>query len=330
MGRAPTNLAHSSALAALTATAVILAAPLAGAHEPESGNAAPHYEEIYYYDQLGRRMRAAFDPGNRFVIGTGWEGVFDANSGQGTRQAAYLHTGIFLRDGCDGTNEDCWKASYDFLETRWLTDNQGVQGWPAGRTQLFSGGYLRYLQSPYVTVPTSPPRKLFVPFNFGVSVDVGRLEIPALPHQLGWDVGIIDTRLLLDFWRTPSPGSSLRLGVGIKYDIHVTDADPHPEVEHILSPFTATSLEFRHESKNGLHRLGAGVDAGPSWSDRAGWAMHCEASATYELTILALNDRPISLYSAASYRYHERAFASTLPGEEFIATAGLAYSLPLD
>jgi len=322
---------YAISLAVLTACGLTVLAPLrASAADATDGGSAPYYEGVYYYDSLGRRVRTTFDPGNRLIFSSGWEGLFHAQSADSLRQAGTFTVGLLLRDGCDGQQEDCWKSTYDFLISQVIVGRKGARGWPAGQTQLYSGDYVRYLTSPYLTVPTSPPRKLFVPFNFGVAVDVGRLSVPTAPYNEGWDVGVIDTRLLLDFWRTPRPGSGLKLGVGIKYDVHVTEMNDSAEVEHILAPFTATSLRFQHESRNGFHKWAAEVDASPAWSDHNGWGLHVHAQATYELVLVAVNDNPISLYSSASYRYDERSFASTSGAEEFVATAGLTCSVPMD
>lgn len=315
----------------LTSSALAQEAPLppdARDAERVSGT-TDSYVGNYYYDADGRRMRVVFDRGNRLVLGTTYDGRFDlAGRGAGRHDAGFM-VGLDLRADGKGQNEDCWKAWHRIGFTQIEPWTQAKNGWPALRTVLFEGDYVRYLASPYLSLPSRPHKKTFVPFNFGLTVKTAGLDIPIATGTSGWDVQIIDARLLLDFWRTPRAGSALLLGIGLRYNIWLTDVAGDVETEHILSPFTAASLLFRHESADGHHGFQVGVDAYPFWSDRRGWAMGLDAQTRYEVMILAVNDQPLSLYASAAYHYSGITMSEGATASEFRLMAGLSFSYQL-
>jgi len=283
----------------------------------------------YYYDEQGRKMRVGFDPGSRLSFRVGWDGDWKLGNASAGSHAASLGTGLSFRHGCESGREDCWKSWHHILDVDYLPGVEGDNGWPSLRALLFAGNYVRYLSSPYLTLTSSPGRKLHMPFNFGFSVKGAGVEVPMNVEVPGWDLQVVDARLLFDFWRNPALGSAFQLGIGVRYNMFIMEADEGYRVEHILSPFTAASLLFRHESADGQHGISVGVDAYPFWSSDRGWAMGLDAQTRYELIVLAINDHPLSLFASAEYRYQSISFDSNRAHNEFKIAAGLGFSFQL-
>ncbi len=288
--------------------ALLVAAPVAAqVPNPPSPTVRPAtLEGPYLVDDRGRRLKVRFDPGNRWWFATAWGGGLSPASGASVEAAPWqLSTGLDLRGDCEPDAEGCWKTRHGLLHFRLRPLKTDGRGRPETDGALFSGEYIRHRHSPHVSIPTIPPRRLFVPFDFGVAVRAGGLHLrhaPSTAESL-WDVELLDLRMLFEFWRSERVGSMLFLGLGTRYDLFVTDADGEVSLEHVLSPFTAASLTFRHEWAEGRQRAELVADFHPFWSSRRGMAAAFDASALYAATLLALNDQPVSVTLRVDYRY---------------------------
>ena len=303
-----------------------LAASPAAAGEPAEPAPGLVRQGSYVVDGRGRRFRTRFDPGNRLTLDAAWvarTSAFDAS-----QHDAEIGFSLRFRGGCEGGGEDCWKAWHRLFEVRTLAGSDAPTSWPALSATLFSGRYVRYLDSPYISLPTATPRKIFMPFNFGFSIEAGGVNIHDT-DRAAWDVQVVDAKILFALWRTSRLASSLHLGVGFDYDIQVTDRPQGDLTEHVLAPFTATSLAFHHETATGFHQFDMELEAAPAWSDIRGWGTSAAARARYELIILAVNDQPVSFFADASYRYTGLPMAGDQAVTEFRSLAGLSLSLQL-
>ncbi len=280
----------------------------------------PRREGEYLVDVQHRRMKVQFSPGNRLRYGSAWEADIDAGNGSMLETAAWqLSIGSEFGGESHFDDEGSWKMRHRVGEFEVRPLQITHAGWPVMDLELYEAEFIRHRNSPHIVIPTIPPRRLFVPFDFGVSLRTGGLHVPrdlrAAPDggeksagavTSAWDVELIDARLLLEFWRSERFGSALLLGIGTRYDLFVTrSGGDGPSLEHVLSPFTATSLTFRHEWADGRQRAAASVDSHPFWSSRRGLLYALDASARYDITLLAINDQPISLNLRADYRYGE-------------------------
>lgn len=294
---------------------------------PAAFAAVPTRFGPYLEDELGRSLRVDFDPATRFFVETGWAADAWQSDLQGS--SGFVGTGWSVRHGCNPEDSDCWKSWHRFLEARVHPGRLD----PAGRTmtsaQLFSGRYIAYLDRPYIVRPGTGG-KLPVPFNFGFSVEVAGLDIPDHAVTPGYMVRVIDTRLLLDFWRSPSLKTAIQLGVGIRYDIWLADQGEKLSPEHKLAPFTATSLLLHHESRDGRHLWNLQLDANPNWSHLRGWSTSASAGARYQWIFMAINDQPISLFADAGLRHDTDHLDSHSPHSAFTLIAGFQGSLNLD
>jgi len=308
-------------LAVGTATAAMAQEP--GARPPELT-----IQGDWCTDSQGHTFRCRFDMGNRLTLGAGWSGRTDMENGALSQDAiasdAFASFSVHLRHGCAHERENCWKLSHTLFETSISPAEAAASGWPVMHTRLFSGNYERYLASPFITVPTNPPHKLPFPFNFGVSVDFAGLDVPASDSGAShaWDVEVVDTRLVLGLLRTRSLRNTLQLGAGIRYDIQISDpvGEASPVLEHRLSPFTATSLFFSHETVDGLTRVTARADVLPILSDTRGWSVEYEAQASFERVLIAVNDLPLSVSTSVRY-------ANTPSVKEIVGLCGVVLSL---
>jgi len=292
-------------------------------------SAVERYEDDYFYDGNNRRMRARFDQGNRVLLESGYLSRWFLPTWRNDR-AGCLALGMDLRSGCRDSSRDCWKVWHEILSARLTPGPHTGHTWPATDALLFGGRYIRYFADPYVTLPSAPARKMLIPFNVGFSLRVGGLHVPTQTVLPGWDLEVIDTRLLFELWRSPSLARTAQLGVGIRYNVYLKEYPEGTGAEHILSPFTATSLRYHVESARGFHSFDALVDAQPFWSDRHGWSMGVDARARYDLVVVAVNDQPLSLYASAGYRWAERRFDETARVNEFTVLAGMSLSVQLN
>ncbi len=311
------------------APAVLLFAALAVSPAVAKEPAAPAglvQQGSYVVDGPGRRFRTRFDPGNRMPFESAW--AVRSASFESFAHDAELGLSIRFRGGCEGGGEDCWKRWHRLFEVHTIAGSNTETGWPVMSAMLLSGRYVRYLDSPYISLPTATPRKVFMPFNFGFSIEAGGVNIPDAERS-ALDVQVVDAKVIFALWRTPKLASSLHLGVGFDYDIQVADRPNGDTTEHLLAPFTATSLAFHHETSNGFHLFDVELEAAPTWSDLRGWGTSAGARARYELIILAVNDQPVSFFADASYRSSGLPVTGDEVVSEFRSLAGLALSLNL-
>jgi len=325
--------ARGSILAAVVAA--MLAVP--GTGWAQQGDGRHRYEGDYYVDSDGRRMRVAFDPGNRMylagLISAQWlagEGGYPAGAADVSGGAAFRFD---FRLGCEDAESDCWKMEHRLLDV----EGWGGRGTGGGRETggarfagtLYSGRYVRHLASPYIALPTSPPKKVLVPFDFGLALETAGVEMTPVSGSTLWDVDVIDARLVLELLRSDDLRNRLDLGVGVRYHILVRDSEEPLRPEHSLAPFTAALAALHLETKDGFHVLDLSAGFRRSWSDRLGWGQDVEVGLRYELVLAALNDNPISLVLDGGYR-HSDPPARGLPDAEWAAGAGLAFSPQLD
>jgi hypothetical protein len=290
-------------------------------------NGTPKRWDVWLEDEQGRKLRVDFDPANRFYVDTGF--AVDTDTSSVTSSSGFVGTGWTVRHGCDANDTDCWKSWHRFLEARVYPGVLDGAGRTPVDTRLFRGRYVAFLEHPYIVRPGTGG-KLPVPFNFGFTVDAGGFAIPNHTQNPGYEVNVIDAKLLLDFWRTPSLKTAVQLGVGVRYDIWLAQQEDKVSPEHQLAPFTAASLFVHHESRSGRHLWHMGVDAIPFWSNLRGWNTTASASARYQWVFLAVNDQPVSLYADASFRHATDHVDFESPHSNFRLMAGVQGSLNLN
>jgi hypothetical protein len=164
-------------------------------------------------------------------------------------------------------------------------------------------------------------------FDVGVLAEVGRLYGALWPEPGGasLDASVVHGEVVADFLRSPRPGRWLLVGVGGRYEVGLSrDAVGTLLPDQRVSPMTALSLALHGERGDGLLAGGLRAEASRRWSSERNWENALRIDGEAELTPLAVNDRPVSLFAAA------RADAGGgLPHPELRFVVGVRFSEPL-
>jgi hypothetical protein len=277
----------------------------------------------YYRDERGRSMRVRFDPDSRWYLGGGWAPALGlGESTTGTAGSWALDVGTAYRHAVDFADEGiAWKIYHRALSGRVLLAGATV-------TELdltaYRGRFMRWTADGRVLLPTSPPRRVPFPLDIGLDATLGRLRLRDVSPGAAAEIGVLHANLLVDPWRRRPLGSYSQLGIGPRYDVRLG-----PEgTRHLVAPFTAGTLGVHHESDDGRHSVEATVVGGVRLEVEQGWAPFVEATTSYELVWLAVNDSPLSLLVDGRYRYD----GSPLYGDRTHAlcgVVGLRLGLPL-
>lgn len=236
-------------------------------------------------DEAGR-FRVGFDPGSRVVLGMGWSYL------DGSSQLRL--EGAFKLRHDDRDDDVTWKLSHVVGETR------ARLGSPVQLSAtLYRGEFLRWSRAGAITIPTVPPAHIPFPLDIGFSITVADLE-PRLGER--YDLGLIGAELVFDAWRSPRSGSSLILAVGPRWDLLLAPDSP---ATHVVAPFSVARLTLHHEWSQGRQLIELEVSGGTRWTSAETWVRRIGAGATWEWIALAVNDRPLSLYTEGGWAYDE-------------------------
>ncbi|GEM_PF-2894666 len=299
--------------------------------EPEAGpstittTALQALPKGYTLDERGRRMRVAFDPGNRFRVHAGWHGSVGRDFAE-VENALELGFGVQLASECEGHEAQCWKLSHDVLETQVRPGGAGGRH-VALTSTLIRGRYVRFARHPSVTLPTSPPLTLPIPFHIGGQFSVGGAQLFPQLDASNVSLEVFRGDLLLEFLRRPTRHRSLILGIGFRYVLDLAGDGSSVRTGHTLAPFTAMSAEFHMESGDGLNLLEISADFAPMWRDMGGWQNWYSVGLQLERVVAAVNDLPIRGFVAGRYGTRYLPFGIGGAQEGFEVLAGLSWSL---
>jgi hypothetical protein len=236
-----------------------------------------------------------FDPGNRLVLQLGYGGV-----GGGLALRHYVATddpGI------------TWRLEHRISEAAW--DGKAWRG------AVYRGRIARHARDGHIVLPTSPPKKVFLPFDIGGEADFGAFVIrPGDPHV---DFGVVRSALLFELSRSDDFSRRLVFGIAGRWDVlanveHYTIDVP----EHFVAPFSMGVAGLHLESADGLTVFDVSVEAGTRWSSANDWGGLLVASAGLERVMVALDDHPLSLYCQTGWED---------PGRGAWVTAGVRFAL---
>jgi hypothetical protein len=299
---------------------------------------APSEPPTYQHDPHGHPYRVRFDLGSRALIGaavafttTGDAGVVITPELQ-----AGLHFRSFTEDG-EGEERSSWRIDNRLIDVAWLWPVHRPGGMPSMSATVYRGQYLRH-SAPYLIIPSSPPARIFFPFDVGVDLTAGQVWAPASTQTLNRGPEIPLLRLttlaayvVLDPWRSGRAGDSFEMGFGMRYDIDIEGdnlrAFDSPDIIHRIAPFTSTSLRLHLEDLPGLTALDLRAELTPHWSsENEDWRLSSSSTLHLERTLIAINDQPVALTLDASYRHHPS--TDRVPtADEWRATLGLALLL---
>jgi len=290
--------------------------------------AAPPPGATFAADERGRRFRVAFDPGHRWLVGGSWSasvgGHGRSEQGMGRIEARLLHRHLL------GFPEEdvAWKMYQEILSVRlW---EGGAPERPLVRLLAYRGTFVRWMKSGFVTIPSSPPKRIPFPLSIGVEVAAG--ELRTLPESvLAAEIGVVRSEVLFDFWRSRSMGSFAQVGMGPSYDLWLLCPEAGDVgLAHVVAPFSLATASFHHEWWGGKQAVDVRTAFAWAWSSAAGFGPRASASAEYEVVLLAVNDHPVSLFAEAEYHF-EGLLQERDPGRHDLRTAlGVRLGWPLD
>jgi len=258
-----------AAKVALAAALVLLASATARAEPSCTGVTAS-----------GGRFATCFDPGNRLFLRVSTDGF-----GAVLQLRHIIHF--------DDEPDLVWKMEHTLAEATYL----GL--WQRYSARLYGGRYLRHARDGHIILPFSTARKVFLPFDVGAEAEVGTLS-----QQFGDDtarLGVVRTAALIDIGRSESFSHHLALGAVARWDVDVADDTMIDLVEHHVAPFSTAVADAYAESANGLTLASLRVEGGSAWSSETGWGPQVVAGARLERVVIALNDRPLSLFGGVRY-----------------------------
>jgi hypothetical protein len=244
-----------------------------------------------------------FDPGTRFHLGA------SALVSEGVGEPAVVgSTGLAVRHVVSTDDPAVWWR----LEHVVLDSQLGREVLDA---TAYRGRFIRHSRDGRIVLPTSPPRKIFLPFDLGAEVEVGAVR--TLDRGDNVELGVVRTALFLEILRSPSFGKRLAIGGVARWDLSAVRAgDDHDLVEHRVAPFTLAMAAARVESASGLTLFDLSLEGGRIWSSETGWRSALSGRATFERVLIALDDHPLSLFAQAGYAD---------PGQGLFAISGLRF-----
>jgi hypothetical protein len=263
-------------------------------------------------DALGRAYALCFDPGNRIELTLGGAGGDRRPQAGGALEAGAAVR--WRRDVRTRTGAIDWLVDQTLGEARALFGSG--EGEPrAAEGLLWRGTFVRHRQSPYVLVPGPRPIRLPFPFDVGLRVEVGGASWDA-DRRDDARLAPIRSALLLDV-AGHGPLRRLAFGPEISWGVRVSEGR---SAVHEIVPFTAGVVDLRAESRGGLAVAALALRGGSLVAVPGGAEGFLEARATLERVVVAVNDRPVSLYASAAGR-------GGASGRGFEASAGVRATL---
>ena len=297
---------------AVVATAFCAAAP------PPDADASD-----WVRDADGRRMRVGFDPGSRAYLGVAWSPT--AAGTELALGASMFELGWLTRTRQDDASGVSWKLEHALFLAELGFGSGSARELPLEAT-LYEGRFVRWSRDGALTIPTTPPTRLSIPFDLGAHVVVGRARTTPRDPAHVFAIDAVRAELVLDFWRTRAVGSAFGLEFGADYHLRIPRADGDDgSVVHRVAPFTEGALHFHHEWDLGKGLVDLRVEGGTAWTSAGRWASWAGATAAWEVVVLAINDAPLSLRIAGRWRFETPSAASDAP-HVLEASVGLRFA----
>jgi hypothetical protein len=277
---------------------------------------------VWITDGEGRRFRVRFDPGERLFAGAGALGVAATGS---ARFEPAVEVGLSLRAAPPPPDAPVfWKRDHQLGHLRLRRGGDGL----ALDGRLYQAILLRHSREGSLTIPTTPPLRLTLPFDVGVRVELGRLSgsLPLSSPGAALEAGVVRGEALADFLRSEHPGRWLAVGAVGYYDVRLERGGEGLLRDHRVMPLTAACVWLHGESARGLVSGGVHAEWGRAWSSQRGWGQALRVEGEVEVTPVAVNDLPVSLVLSAMVE----AGRQTPDGEaRFRTFAGVRLGAPL-
>lgn len=255
------------------APALVLIGVALGAHVAQADSCTGISSE-------GGRFAACFDPGNRLTLSVGTEGYGG---------------GVSVRHTIDFEDEPdlVWKMDHSIVQIQHGLVDGEVDG------LLYRGRFLRHSRDGHIVLPIGANlRKIFLPFDIGALVEVGRLHLLRDERS---ELSVVETALLVDLARTRDFRTRFALGPVASWDVAFDHGAKIAVADQRVAPFSALLADLHFEDRSGLTLLDLRGVAGTAWHTDGGWTPRVRAEAMLERVVFAVNDRPVALYANALY-----------------------------
>ncbi|RDV37658.1 hypothetical protein DV096_14235 [Bradymonadaceae bacterium TMQ3] len=287
----PAQLRAALALAVL-ATLTLFAVPTWAQDSP-----APD-DPRYVIDEHGRRLRVIFPLHDR----TTFDVYGTTRRGEELRHVE-LATGFrfAIRHSFEAAFPDeeiWWRFRHRWLAARAIKTHDELQ---LGMT-LISASYMRHARNNHIVIPSANNARLPAPFDIAFEYDLFDLHVDARTRRLT-SVDVAEFAFLLDVLRDPTYRHRLAIGPVLAYGID--GVDPEAPFAHTIVPASGGRLIYRIENLSGRTALDARLQcaAAALLIDRdIRWQRLCDIRLQAEHTVLAINDRPLSLFLNATFQ----------------------------
>lgn len=256
----------------------------------------------YVIDQHGRRLRVVFPLHDRTtfdVYGTSRRGeeLRHVELATGFRFAIHHSFEAAFPD-----EEIWWRFRHRWLAARSIKTHDELQ---LGMT-LISASYMRHARNNHIVIPSANNARLPAPFDIAFEYDLFDLNVDARTPRLD-SVDVAEFAFVLDVLRDPTYRHRLAIGPLLAYGIDRING-PSPQqspLVHTIIPASGGRLIYRIENLSGRTALDARLQcaAAALLVDRdMSWHRLCDIGLQAEHTVLAINDRPLSLFLNATFQ----------------------------
>lgn len=251
------------------------------------GGAAARAEPRCLAGPAGDPFPTCFDPGRRLVVGASAVGEAGQGGVRGAVDLAALARHVVATDD----PAVWWRLEHVVLEAS--ARDGALDG------ALYRGRFIRHSRDGRIVLPTSPPRKIFLPFDLGAEAEVGAIAARDGGDRL--ELGVVRTGLFIEVLRSPSFRRRVAIGAAARWDVSgALEAGELSAHAHRVAPFSLAMAALHLESASGLTVLDLAGEGGRTWSSERGWHAAGSAHASLERVVIALDDRPLSIYARAS------------------------------
>lgn len=274
--------------------------------------------QSYMTNKSGETFRTDFD--HRHLLRIGY--TFDGARGIGLFHAGYESVVAAPESGR-------WRHHYTLLRTEVSDTRANRADYPLVDLTLFSQESMYYVKNPHLTLPTRPPKRIRIPFNFGLQYSLLGFYIPKSPGIPRYDLDIASGRVVFDWIPSPDFTTLLQVNFGILSRAQFHEKNSGMEDLFILAPFTAFGVRLRLAAATGRRTFDIRWDCIPAWTSTEQWKTDMEAKAVFRMILLAVNDQPLFLRLVSSWRKRGYSALAGRDPVEWTLGAGLEVSIQL-
>jgi hypothetical protein len=230
-----------------------------------------------------------FDPGDRFTIDAVAQGDDQGASGVGRFSSFGVAIHLRHRVLTDDPTVS-WRFEHRLADARW--DGELLSG------TLYDARYQRHSRDGHVVLPTSPPRSIFLPVDFGATLTLGTAAWR--PEDATLALGLVRGTAVIELSRSDDFRRRWTVGPRARWDLQLDRGD-QPATVQLVAPFTEGEMVLRLESEDGLTVLDLRAHGGAVWRTSDGWGGTFGAAIELERVLVSVNDQPLSLITRASW-----------------------------